>query len=168
MGQILQHARAKTTHLMRQEIKNSNMSSYKLAKKYNITYNTARKWKESQDIYDKPSANKTRRGSLSILQEEVICIFRKTTCLSLDDCYIALKEEIPSLTRSNLHRCLQRNNLSNLKDLLPKEEREKKKFKKYELGYIHIDIADIVITSGRYYLFVGIEESWIWNELRYK
>lgn len=157
MGQISQHARAKTTLLIRQEIKNSNMSSYQLAKKYNITYNTARKWKDSDNIYDKSSANKTRRGSLSILEEEAICVLRKTTLLSLDDCYIALKEEIPSLSRSNLHRCLQRNNLSDLKDLLPKEEREKKKFKEYELGYVHVDIADIVITSGKYYLFVGIE-----------
>jgi transposase-like protein len=158
MGHILQHARAKTTPFIRKQIKDSPLSPYKLAKKYNITYNTARKWKEADNIYDKSCANKTRRGSLSELEEKVICIFRKTTLLSLDDCYIALKDEINSLTRSNLHRCLQRNDLSDLKDLLPKsEEKKKKKFKEYELGFVHIDIADINISSGKFYLFVSIE-----------
>ncbi len=39
-----------------------------------------------------------------------------------------LKPVIAQLSRSNLHRCLQRNNISRLSDLLPKEE--KKKYKK--------------------------------------
>jgi hypothetical protein len=58
--------------------------------------------------------------------------------LPLDDVYVALKDVIPHLTRSSLHRCLQRHGISRL----PKADREKsKKFKDYEIGYFHIDTA---------------------------
>ena len=158
MGYILQHARATTTPRVRKEIQSSKESISFLAKQYGITYNTVKKWKESDAIIDSSCGNKTRRSILSELEEQAICTLRKTTLLSLDDCYIALKDEIPSLTRSNLHRCLQRNNLSRLTDLLPeKEKRERKSFKEYHLGYVHIDIADINLQSGKYYLFVAIE-----------
>lgn len=60
--------------------------------------------------------------------------------LPLDDVYIALKDVIPHLTCSSLHRCLQRHGISRL----PKGDREKpKKFKDYEIGYFHIDIAEL-------------------------
>ena len=44
--------------------------------------------------------------------------FRVFTQLSLDDCLYALQTEIPHLSRSSLHRCLQRHGLSQI----PKEK----------------------------------------------
>jgi len=67
--------------------------------------------------------------------------------LPLDDCFI------PTLTRSNLHRCLQRNGLS----VLSKNEdrpREKKKFKDYEIGFVRIDISQVIIANKQKTLFV--------------
>ncbi|MGZ4970575.1 MAG: hypothetical protein ACXWFX_14785 [Methylobacter sp.] len=51
---------------------------------------------------------------------------------------------IATLTRSNLHRCLQRHNLSRLSELMPAEDKATTKtFKTYEPGFLHIDTAQI-------------------------
>ncbi len=49
---------------------------------------------------------------LSIEGEAVLVAFRKHTLLPLDDCLYALRATIPHLTRSSLHRCLQRHGIS--------------------------------------------------------
>ena len=70
-------------------------------------------------------------------EEALIVAFRKHTLLPLDDCLYVLQESIPNVTRSSLHRCLQRNEISRLPEL--KGEREpKKKFNAYPIGFFHI------------------------------
>ena len=156
MGQIL-HACAKTTPRVRKEIQESQESILKIANKYGINFKTVLKWKKSTTTQDGKLGAKKVRTVLTELEEKAICIFRKTTLHSLDDCYIALKESIPKLSRSNLHRCLKRNGLS----VLPKEDevlREKKKFREYQIGYFHIDITEILLEENKkFYLFVGID-----------
>ena len=49
-----------------------------------------------------------------IEEEAVIVAFRRHTLLPLDDCLYALQATIPYLTRSSLHRCLQRHGISQL------------------------------------------------------
>ncbi len=51
---------------------------------------------------------------LTLEQEAVIVAFRKHTLLPLDDRLYALRVSIPNITRSNLHRCLQRHGISRL------------------------------------------------------
>jgi transposase-like protein len=156
MGQIL-HARAKTTIVIRKEIQNSTKSIRVLAKEHNVNFKTILKWKHRDDVIDKPFGSKTLRTVLTPEEEQAICIFRKSSNLSLDDCFAVLMDSIPKLTRSNLHRCLKRNNLS----VLPKLEEkttEKKKFKDYEIGYFHIDITEIILEkNNKFYLFVAID-----------
>lgn len=67
------------------------------------------------------------------------------------------KPGIPKLTRSNLRRCLQHHGLSRL----PKElnERVKKPFKNYPIGYMHVDITELLTDSGKQYLFVAIDRA---------
>ncbi|ESY46602.1 hypothetical protein X744_29945 [Mesorhizobium sp. LNJC372A00] len=48
---------------------------------------------------------------LSIEEEAVMVAFRKHTLLPLDDCLYSLQATIPNLTRSSLHRCLQRHGI---------------------------------------------------------
>jgi hypothetical protein len=63
---------------------------------------------------------------------------------------------IPHLTRSSLHRCLQRHGISRL----PKADREKPKtFKHYEIGYFHIDIAELRYEGGKGFLFVAVDRT---------
>ena len=81
--------------------------------------------------------------------------FRRHTLLPLVDCLYALQATIPHLTRSSLHRCLQRHGISRLPEL-GSAAPAKRKFKSYPLGYVHIDIAEIQTAQGRLYLLVAI------------
>jgi hypothetical protein len=47
----------------------------------------------------------------------MVVAFRRHTLLPLDDCLYALQPSIPHLTRSALHRCLQRHGISRLPDV---------------------------------------------------
>jgi len=91
-------------------------------------------------------------------EEALIVAFRKHTLLPLDDCLYALLESIPHLSRSSLHRCLQRHEMSRLPDL-KKESEPKKKFKAYPIGFFHIDITEIRTEEGKLHLFVAIDRA---------
>ncbi len=103
MGQIL-HKCAKTTFSIRKEIQNSQKSLKALSEKYSINPKTVLKWKKRNSVEDLPCGPKKTRTVLSPLEESIIIEFRKKTLLSLDDVFIALREEIPLLTRSNLYQ----------------------------------------------------------------
>jgi hypothetical protein len=99
-----------------------------------------------------------RSSVLSIDEEAVIVAFRRHTLLPLDDCLYALQATIPHLTRSSLHRCLQRHGISQLPKLNG-DAPDKRKFKSYPLGYFHIDIAEVRTAQGRLYLLVAIDRT---------
>jgi transposase-like protein len=95
---------------------------------------------------------------LTIEEEAVIVAFRKHTLLPLDDCLYALQPTIPSLTRSSLHRCLQRHGISRLPEV-EGETIAKTKFKSYPIGFFHIDLAEVRTAEGRLYMFVAIDRT---------
>ena len=74
---------------------------------------------------------------LSIEEEAIIVAFRHHT-VPLDDCLYTLQPTIPHLSRSSLHRCLQRHGISRLPEV-EGDKSDKKKFKTYPIGYFHID-----------------------------
>jgi transposase InsO family protein len=78
--------------------------------------------------------------------------------LPLDDCLYALQATRPHLTRSTLHRCLQRHGISCLPDMAG-EKPAKKPFKSYPIGYFHIDIAEVRTEEGKLSLFVAIDRA---------
>ena len=95
--------------------------------------------------------------TLTADEEAVIVAFRRQTLLPLDDCLYALRESIPHLTRSSLHRCLQRHGISRLPDT--RDKPAKKRFKKYPIGYFHLDIAEVRTDEGKLNLFVAIDRT---------
>jgi hypothetical protein len=100
-------------------------------------------------------------GAIKVLtpeQEATVIAFCKLTLLPLDDCFYALQPSIPGLTRSSLHRCLQRHGISRLPNT-EGEKQEKKRFKSYPIGYFHIDIAEVQTEEGKLYLFVAIDRT---------
>ena len=145
MGQIL-HGCAKTTHAIRGELQRSEASVAILAKRYGINEKTVLKWRHRQSVEDLPMGPKERRSTvLSPMEEAAIVALHVQARLPLDDVYIALKDVIPQLTRSSLHRCLQRHGISRL----PKADREKpKKFKDYEIGYFHRSRISASVSPG--------------------
>ena len=158
MGQIL-HSRATTTSETRRAIQNSQESLRKLADRYGINVKTVEKWRKRDNVSDMPMGPKERKSTVLTAEEEaVIVTFRKHTLLPLDDCLYALQETIPHLTRSSLHRCLQRNGISRLPDMEGKKQ-PKKKFKKYPIGFFHIDITEVRTEEGKLHLFVAIDRT---------
>jgi hypothetical protein len=95
---------------------------------------------------------------LSIEEEAVIVAFRRHTLLPLDDCLYALQPTIPHLTRSSLHRCLQRHGIARLPDT-DGDQPKRSRFKAYPIGYFHIDIAEGHTEEGRLYLFVAVDRT---------
>jgi transposase-like protein len=95
---------------------------------------------------------------LSKEEEAIIVAFRKHTLLPLDDCLYTLQSTIPRLTRSSLHRCLQRNGISRLPEVDGDKPR-RSAFKTYPIGFIHIDIAEVRTEEGKLHLFVAIDRT---------
>ncbi len=102
-------------------------------------------------------------------REAVVVAFRRHTLLPLDDCLYALQQSLPHLTRSTLHRCLQRHGLSRLPEV-GGDKPVRRKFKSYPLGSFHIpcplgvclqtprgDIAEVRTAQGKLHLFVAID-----------
>jgi RNA-directed DNA polymerase len=158
MGQIL-HGSATTTEAVRRAIQNSEESLRTLSKRYGVNQKTVAKWKKRTSVADLPTGPKEPKSTvLSIEEEAVIVAFRKYTLLPLDDCLYALQPTIPNLTRSSLHRCLQRHGIGRLPDV-EGDKPAKKKFKVYPIGYFHIDIAEVQTAEGKLYLFVAIDRT---------
>jgi len=103
------------TKAIRRAIQHSQESLRVLAKRYGINPKTVAKWKKRTSVADLPTGPREPRSTvLSVEEEAVIVAFRRYTLLPLDDCLYALQPTIPHLTRSALHRCLQRHGVSQL------------------------------------------------------
>ncbi len=158
MRQIL-HGSATTTEAVRRAIQHSQESLRALAKRYGINQKTVAKWKRRTSVIDVPTGPKNARSTvLSVEEEAVVVAFRRHTLLPLDDCLYALQPTIPHLTRSSLHRCLQRHGISQLPQIQG-EASAKRKFKTYPIGYFHIDIAEVRTQQGKLYLLVAIDRT---------
>ena len=158
MGQVL-HGCATTTEAIRRAIQNSQESLRALSRRYGINQKTVAKWKKRRFVVDLPTGPKEPKSTvLSIEDEAIIVAFRRHTLLALDDCLYALQPTIPHLTRSSLHRCLQRHGISRLPEVKG-DKPDKKKFKAYPVGYFHIDIAEVRTAEGKLYLYVAIDRT---------
>ena len=117
MGQIL-HGSARTTEAARRAIPHSQASIRALASRHGINPKTVAKWKGRTTTADAAMGPKAPCSTVLTTDEEAIIVaFRKHTLLPLDDCLYALQATIPHLTRSSLHRCLQRHGISRLPDM---------------------------------------------------
>ena len=157
MGQIL-HGSATTTHPVRAAIQRSKATTQELSERYGLNPKTVAKWKKRSFVHDAPMGPKEVRSTVLSKEEEVMIVaFRKLTLLPLDDCLYALQSTIPHLTRSSLHRCFQRHDISRLPEV--EGDKPKMKFKDYPIGYFHIDIAEVRTEEGKLYMFVAIDRT---------
>ena len=126
MGQIL-HGSATTTEAVRRAIHHSQASLRALARRYGINQKTVAKWKKRESTADRPTGPRAPHSTvLSVPEEAIIVAFRKYTLLPLDDCLYALQPTLPHLTRSSLHRCLQRHGISRLPEVTGGKPEKKK------------------------------------------
>jgi transposase InsO family protein len=158
MGQI-RHGSATTTEAIRRAIQNGEESLRALSARYGINQKTVAKWRKRTSVADLPTGPKDAKSTVLTPDEEAIIVaFRRHTLLPLDDCLYSLQPSIPHLSRSSLHRCLQRHDISRLPDV-DGDKPVKKKFKAYPLGYFHVDIAEVQTAEGKLYLFVAIDRT---------
>ena len=165
----LQHANARTTPRVRKEIQDSKESIAALAARLSLNPKTVTKWRDADGVEDGKSGPIDAKCTLTDAQQAIVCEARRTSRLSLDDLYIAFKGCMPLMSRSGLHRCLQRHGLSRL----PKDDgvgsKAKKSFKDYQPGFMHIDISQVLLPANnpkhaikrmnKYYLFVAIDRA---------
>jgi len=158
MGQVL-HGSARTTAAVRRAIQHSQESLRVLAKRHGVNPKTVAKWKKRPSVQDERTGPKEPRSTvLSLAEEAIVVAFRRHTLLPLDDCLYALQATIPHLTRSSLHRCLKRHGISRL----PNTEGDKPRraqFKRYPIGYFHMDTAEVRTEQGKLYLLVAIDRT---------
>ena len=158
MGQIL-HGSATTTEAVRRAIQRSEESVRALARRHGISPTTVQKWRKRTNLSDARMGPKAIHSTVLTIEEEAMIVaFRRHTLLPLDDCLYSLQPTIPHLTRSALHRCLQRHGISRLPDMTG-DKPAKQKFKVYPIGYFHIDIAEVRTEEGKLHLFVGIDRT---------
>src|ERR687884_769503 len=158
MGQVL-HGSARPTAAVRRAIQQSQESLRVLAQRHGINPKTVAKWTKRPSVQDERTGPKHPRSTvLSSEEEAVIVAFRRHTLLPLDDCLYALQATIPHLPRSSLHRCLQRHGISRLPN--PDGDKPRRsKFKRYPIGFFHIDLAEVRTEQGKLYLLVAIDRT---------
>ncbi len=158
MGQV-RHGSATTTHAVRAAIQRSQASASELSRIYGINPKTVAKWRKRVTVEDLKTGPKAPRSTVLGEEEEAIIVaFRRHTLLPLDDCLYALQPTIPHLTRSSLHRCLQRHGISRLPQI-EGDKPARKTFKAYAIGYFHIDLAEAQTAEGKLYLYVAIDRT---------
>ena len=158
MGQV-RHGSATTTHAVRAAIQRSQATNAALSRELGINVKTVAKWRKRETLEDrKTGPTEPRSTVLSSSEEAMVVAFRRHTLLPLDDCLYALQPSIPHLMRSALHRCLQWHGISRLPDM-EGDKPKRQKFKRYPIGYFHIDIAELRTHEGKLYLFVAIDRT---------
>lgn len=156
MGQIL-YKGTKATKVIRKELRQSKITIPERDKQYNLNPKTILKRKHRETEEDSLIDLKRVCTVYSKQEEVMICAFHCKTQLSLDSCYIAFKKYISTLSRSNLHRCLKRFDFSQLSKNNKKPD--KKLFKKYKVGYFHVNICEAQISTRKVYLYAVVDRT---------
>lgn len=158
MGEV-RHGSATTTHAIRAAIQRSQASLAQLSQELGINPKTVAKWRKRGTVEDLKTGPKEPRSTiLTEVKEAMVVAFRRLTLLPLDDCLYALQPTIPNLTRSALHRCLQRHGISRLPDV-EGDKPKRQRFKRHPIGFFHIDIAELQTAEGKLYVFVAIDRT---------
>src|SRR5215211_5305319 len=151
------HGSARTTPRVRAELQASQEATRALAAQYRLNPKTVAKWRKRTTTADQPMGPSRPRSTVLTEAEEAIVVeFRRRTLLPLDDVLGCLRESIPTLSRSALHRCLVRPGISRLpKD--PESASKRKRFAETKIGYVHIDACELRSAEGKIFLFLAID-----------
>lgn len=155
MAEVL-HGSARTTPRVRAELQASQASTRSLAERYGLNPKTVAKWRRRTTTADAPMGPTEPHSTvLTPVEEAIIVEFRRRTLLPLDDVLGCLRDTIPNLSRSALHRCLQRHGISRL----PQGEQVGKRgrFAPTTIGYVHIDSCELQHADGKLHMFLAID-----------
>ena len=148
---------ARTTPRVRAELQASQEKTSILAQRYGLSRTTVKKWRARTTTNDAPMGPTSPRSTVLTPAEEAMVVeFRRRTLLPLDDVLGCLRESIPNLTRSSLHRCLTRHGISRLPES-PDQGSKRGKFAEAKIGFVHIDISELRLAQGKLNMFLAID-----------
>ncbi len=151
------HGSARTTPRVRAEPQASQETTRSLATRYGLDPKTIAKWRHRTTTADQQMGPSRPRSSVLTEAEEAIIVeFRRRTLLPLDDVLGYLRETIPKLSRSALHRCLVRHGISRLPQGEEKTS-QRKRFAETRIGYVHIDVCELRLAQGKLFMFLAID-----------
>lgn len=169
------HSNARTTPKTRAEIRESTLPISELMVRYSLSKATVRKWRGRDQFEDRSHRPHTLKTTLSSIQEWIVCELRRMLSLPIDDLLVITRTFInPAVSRSGLARLLTREGMGSLSAIKQAQtaaqgEADKKTFKDYAPGFIHVDIKylpKMPDEASRRYLFVAIDRATRWVYLR--
>jgi hypothetical protein len=106
-------ANATTTPRTRAYLQKSSASNSALARELGLHSRTVARWKGCQDVADRSTRPQRLATTMTAWEEGLIVALRRGLALPLDDILEAMRRCLnPKLSRSGIHRCLQRHGLS--------------------------------------------------------
>jgi transposase InsO family protein len=151
------HGSARTTPRVRAELQASQEATRALAARYGLNPKTVAKWRKRTTTADAPMGpSRARSTTLTEAEEAIVVEFRRRTLLPLDDVLGCLREAIPALSRSALHRCLKRHGISRLPQD-PEKASKRGRFAETRIGYVHIDVCELRLSEGKLFMFLAID-----------
>src|SRR5918999_1038273 len=148
---------ARTTPRVRGELQRAEEGTCALAARYGLNPKTVAKWRNRTTTADAAMGpTRPRSTTLTEAEEAIVVEFRRRTLLPLDDVLGCLRETIPTLSRSALHRCLVRHGISRL----PRDEEKasrRKRFAETGIGYVHVDVCELRLAEGKLLMFLAID-----------
>jgi transposase InsO family protein len=153
------HANATTTPRVRAYIQKSTASNSALARELGIHSRTVARWKTRPDVADRSTRPHRLATTISPWEEALILELRRSLALPLDDIREAMRRCVnPKLSRSGVHRCLQRHSLS--ARLTPQQAPATAFHTDAPAGFIHIDVKYLPpLGRRRSYGYVAIDRA---------
>lgn len=150
------HANATTTPKTRALIQCSDKPVRVLAGELGVSETTIRRWRGRDRVTDGSHRPKRMAISLSQIEERLVVELRTELWLGLDDLVEVMRRCVrASLSRSAIHRCLQRHGVAARPAAPPAAPGH---FEATSFGFVHVDLKHLPRLDGQAgYVFVAIE-----------
>src|SRR3954465_586900 len=160
------HPKARTTPAVRAEIARSAEPTGVLARRYGVSTETVRKWRQrgAADCQDHSSRPHKLPWKATEEERAIVCALRRATGFPLDDLTFVVTHFLPHLNRDAVYRILKAEGLGRL----PPADRARRahgRFKAYDLVFIHVDVKHLPKLrtangeSRKRYLYVAIDRA---------
>lgn len=157
--QVRLHANATTTPKIRAYIQASTAAVADLARELGVSERTIARWRGRKDVRDRSHRPHRIATTMTPLEERLAIELRTSVGLPLDDIVEVLRRCVnPKLSRSQVHRCLQRHGVS------AKPRPEPVPTAKFNVatpaGFVHLDVKYLPpLHRKRAYAYVAIDRA---------